>query len=338
MQLSNRLFFEQVEAMLAEGHEVQNPHEGPQHAAPAAQRTRHRSTDSDRPIHRKFRNGGSRPKAKQARAKRNRPRHRRKFPPRPSSLRKSGPATGRRGAVPLRRTPYPPPHSPHRTGERGDAPAIGKHDGRDNNKDTGSVGNTNGRNNGSGGNGRDAIGNRSVGNTNGRNNGSGDNSNAIGNHSNSRDAIDNSCGDNSLRRRRYSRSAPRAPGNRQGDPSASGMPRKFRKSPNGQQSRPNTRRNGTCPAPASFHPRRRRQPPDDRTLRSDRHSGRYDGCHPPFRPHRLHRFPPVATTVPLLADAARRRQTLHPAGTLAAGNQIEPEFAASEKVLKTERE
>ena len=93
-----------------------------------------------------------------------------------------------------------------------------------------------------------------------------------------------------------------------------------------------------CPAPASFHPRRRRQPPDDRTLRSDRHSGRYDGCHPPFRPHRLHRFPPVATTVPLLADAARRRQTLHPAGALAAGDQIEPGFAASEKVLKTERE
>ena len=209
------------------------------------------------------------------------------------------PATGRRGAVPLRRTPYPPPHSPHRTGERGDAPAIGKHDGRDNNKDTGSVGNTNGRNNGSG---------------------------------------DNSCVGNGLQRRRYSRSAPRAPGNRQGDPSASGTPRKFRKSPSDQQSRPNTRRNGTCPAPASFHPRRRRQPPDDRTLRSDRHSGRYDGCHPPFRPHRLHRFPPVATTVPLLADAARRRQTLHPAGALAAGDQIEPGFAASEKVLKTERE
>ena len=56
-----------------------DPHEGPQHAAPATQRTRHRSTDSDRPIHRKFRNGGSRPKAKQARAKRNLPRHRRKF-------------------------------------------------------------------------------------------------------------------------------------------------------------------------------------------------------------------------------------------------------------------
>ena len=132
--------------------------------------------------------------------------------------------------------------------------------------------------------------------------------------------------------------APRAPGNRQGDTSASGTPRKFRKSPSDQQSRPDTRRNGTCPAPASFHPRRRRQPPDDRTLRSDRHSGRYDGCHPPFRPHRLHRFPPVATAVPLLADAARRRQTLHPTGTLAAGNQIEPGFAASEKVLKTERE
>jgi|GEM_PF-1424497 len=67
-------------------------------------------------------------------------------------------------------------------------------------------------------------------------------------------------------------------------------------------------------------------------------AGRYDGGHPPFRPHRLHRFPPVATTVPLLADAARRRQTLHPAGALAAGDQIEPGFAASEKVLKTERE
>ena len=56
------------------------------------------------------------------------------------------------------------------------------------------------------------------------------------------------------------------------------------------------------------------------------------------RPFRQLFSPPVATAVPLLADAARRRQTLHPAGTLATGNQIEPEFAASEKVLKTERE
>ena len=47
-----------------------------------------------------------------------------------------------------------------------------------------------------------------------------------------------------------------------------------------------------------------------------------------------------AVTVPdrEIMDAARRRQTLHPAGALAAGDQIEPGFAASEKVLKTERE
>ena len=46
----------------------------------------------------------------------------------------------------------------------------------------------------------------------------------------------------------------------------------------------------------------------------------------------------IAAVMTLLADAARRRQTLHPAGALAAGDQIEPGFAASEKVLKTERE
>ena len=40
----------------------------------------------------------------------------------------------------------------------------------------------------------------------------------------------------------------------------------------------------------------------------------------------------------IVSTASRRRQTLHPAGALAAGDQIEPGFAASEKVLKTERE
>ena len=65
MQLSNRLFFEQVEAMLAEGHEVQIRMKATACGPAGAKRTRHRSVLKLRsPDTPKFRNGGSRPKSK----------------------------------------------------------------------------------------------------------------------------------------------------------------------------------------------------------------------------------------------------------------------------------